>query len=321
MSDPRLLVVAAITFAAAWVFSKLAPRLDWIDPPTLERKLQLVAVPTVGGAALLVGLLFAPFGEVLGPREGPWGLALPASPLVRTVGLLAVFAAGTLDDRYRFSASRKLVLQIAALLPLAVQSSCSGAFLMVGLGIVALNALNTFDNADGAVLAVASVGFASAAAACLAACLGLLPLNLDASRAGRRAAGAPTIYLGDAGANVLALLIVFHPLAWPALWIPLLDIIRLSVLRKRLGSRPWIGDRRHLAHRLEARGLSRATVALLLALLTLPGGLGCALADQFPVAPFLGLFVGAAGFLAVLRWTPDPGPPRSDSCSSLRALE
>ncbi len=321
MSDPRLLVVAAVTLVTAWILAKLAPRIDWNDPPTLERKLQLVAVPTVGGAALLVGLLFAPFGEVLGPREGPWGVALPAPPLALAIGLFTVFGAGTLDDRFQLSASRKLALQVAGLLPLAAQGSWFGGILLIGLGIVALNALNTFDNADGAVLAVASVGFAFAASACLAACLGLLPLNLDASRPGRRAAGAPTLYLGDAGVNVLALLILFHPLAWPALWIPLLDISRLSVLRARVGSRPWIGDRRHLAHRLEARGLSRPTVALLLALLTLPGCLGWALAGRFPVAGVLGLCVGALGFFIVLRWTPDPARSGSDSCSSVRALE
>ena len=60
--------------------------------------------------------------------------------------------------------------------------------------------------------------------------------------------------------SLLGALVLLVPAAWPALALPLFDLLRLSALRLARGSRPWIGDRRHLAHRLEAAGLSRAWV-------------------------------------------------------------
>ena len=47
--------------------------------------------------------------------------------------------------------------------------------------------------------------------------------------------------------------------------VPLADFLSVAWLRVRAGVRPWIGDRRHVTHRLIASGVSptRAVLALL----------------------------------------------------------
>jgi UDP-N-acetylmuramyl pentapeptide phosphotransferase/UDP-N-acetylglucosamine-1-phosphate transferase len=308
----RLALVFGVAFGLAPVLAHLARRAGLGDAPTQARKLQREAVPTVAGLALLAALAVAPPGalELSGAGAFPWlGRELPSWSFVLALGLL--YLAGAIDDRRALAAGPKLGLQALGLLPLAATRFAQGgggALLEAGLllfgGLVALNVLNTFDNADGAVLGVTALGALIVFPGLGAACAGVLPWNLDAARASRRAARAPTLYLGDAGVNVVALLLFARPETWPVLWIPALDIVRLAVVRWRAGSRPWIGDRRHVAHRLLATGWSAPGVALVLAALTLPGALGQALSARWPGARLLGLALGALGFLVVLLRAP-----------------
>ena len=113
----------------------------------------------------------------------------------------------------------------------------------------------------------------------------------------------PTAYLGDSGAYLLGLLLYRHG-AWPALWIPFLDLLRLCIVRWRAGSRPWLGDRRHLAHRLQAAGLGPFAVAVILAAMAVPACLGFSLAGLFPGVSVLGLALGALFYGLAVRWTP-----------------
>jgi UDP-GlcNAc:undecaprenyl-phosphate GlcNAc-1-phosphate transferase len=306
-----LVAVFAASAVATLVFARLAPRLGWTDGPGAARKPQLRPVPAVGGAALLVALAFAPGAwdspapEALGPwlPERPWRLA--------ALGL--VFALGTWDDLRPLGPRDKFIGQILATLPLALgalERGPAAALMPWGLALGALNLLNTFDNADGALTSLCLLGFLGPAPAVSAACLGFLPFNLDAARAANRASGAPSAYLGDAGAFVLALLVVLNPTAAGLLVLPALDLARLSWVRVRAGSRPWIGDRRHLAHRLAGRGLARGAVAALQASLALPAGLGVhrALATGAGAPAVLGCGLTAVGFALALAWARPASP-------------
>ena len=309
--------------AATLVLARIAPHLGWTDAPEgpdAARKLQRRAVPAVGGAALLVALALAPEGAVRGTpfalwRDAPWGWIT----LSVALGLTLLFALGFLDD-YVAGGLRprtKLLGQLVGLLPLALtlgrENVGLGVLVLLG-GLVALNALNAFDNADGALASLAALGFAFAQPVIAAACLGFLPANLDATRPGRRASGAPTAYLGDAGSHVLGFLVLVTPAAWGTLCLPALDLARLAIVRMRTGSRPWIGDRAHFAHRLLARGLSRPLVALAQVLVAAPACAGVAWSVErggaLPAAS--GLVVTAILFGIGLGWTrgvAQPGEP------------
>jgi UDP-GlcNAc:undecaprenyl-phosphate GlcNAc-1-phosphate transferase len=295
----------SVTLALTWLLARLAPRLGWVDAGDGGRKTQREPLPLVGGPAIALGLLAA---WALGARAGAglaaWlpGLAVPwVGP-----GLAAAFLLGLVDDlRPRgLGAAAKLAGQAlcGALLawPLLIGGQPLIGLALVGGTLVALNALNTYDNADGAAGALALLALAPTLPAGAAAVAGFLPFNVRRADGRALAGRLPRAILGDAGSHLLGMLVLVTPAAWPVLALPLLDLARVSVERLRAGSRPWRGDRRHLAHRLERRGLPPARVALLLAVVALPSaGLPHAALAPLPAAPWL-LGVGATAALFVL---------------------
>src|SRR5262249_36949909 len=142
--------------------------------------------------------------------------------------------------------------------------------------------------------------------------------NLDAGAARNRASGAPSAYLGDAGAFVLAALVLALPASAGLLVLPGLDLARLAVRRTRAGSRPWIGDREHLAHRLARRRLGPVTVAAFECALAVPAcALGwSAIARHDALRGTLAVLATAVPYLLVLRWAPggSPAPPAAVPC-------
>ena len=312
---------AGASFVLTLVLARLAPRVGWTDAPRgadAARKLQGRAVPAVGGLALLLVLLAG--GELGASSDALWGAHLPGER-ARLLTLALVFTVGALDDRRPLAPGPKSLAQLVALAPLAIgngNASLAWGLALVALGFLLVNVLNTFDNADGALALLAALGLAPVLPLASAAALGFLPLNLDAGRAANRASRAPSAYLGDAGAFLLALLVLYRPPALGLVVLPFLDLVRLTWVRWRAGSRPWLGDRRHLAHRCEARGLTRPVTALVLAALAAPAALGvplaCARGSALLGAAAVGLTL--ALFLAALRWAPDPLP-----CPGARASE
>jgi UDP-N-acetylmuramyl pentapeptide phosphotransferase/UDP-N-acetylglucosamine-1-phosphate transferase len=287
---PILLAFGAAALAT-FALAKLAPRIGLVDPAEGgARKLQAHPVPAVGGAALVFALVVVAFaGPGLGGLSGAlargdaFGVRIPVPGVVASVAAVGLaFAVGLLDDVLArgLRAGPKFALQCASGTPLGV-----GAWLSDGgasafalplyvaaaalLAAVALNAANTFDNADGAAAGLFAIALAVPLPAAAGALLGFLPFNLDGrARARDRERGvAPTAYLGDSGSHLVGMLILLTPLAWPALVLPLLDLLRVAFERARVGARPWQGDRRHLAHMALRRGLGRgATLALLVAI-------------------------------------------------------
>ena len=274
---------AAIAVAAAKLLTPLARRLGFVDPPG-ERKLQSEPVPLVGGAALLLAALF---GFVMGRLGRP---AVPVDDVATSATgsgaalwlPLATLAVGWLDDRSgkRLSAGWKALLTLIAL-ALAVALAGGGlGFAGFAAALAALFALvhatNTVDHVDG--LCAGSCALALIAAAAAAAQLGEAELSLRILALAGGTGGflflnfpRARLFLGDGGTLLLGGCLAWLWLHWrrPEVFllatVPLADFLSVAWLRVRSGGLPWIGDRRHVTHRLIARGISpaRAVLALL----------------------------------------------------------
>jgi UDP-N-acetylmuramyl pentapeptide phosphotransferase/UDP-N-acetylglucosamine-1-phosphate transferase len=266
------LVAAAASALVTAVLVRAAARIGLVDDArdAPERKSHARPVPLAGGLAIAAGI-GAPV--VLRGPDVVGGAVLPGlafEPLHVLVALALALAVGLCDDFLPrgLSVAWKLSGQIVASVPLAlglelhgVPAGAPAMLVCVLAGVAAQNAANTFDNADGALCAVAGAGLACATPLA-GAVLAFLPFNLT-----RRAQRA---WLGDSGSHLLGILLLTTPVAWAALVLPALDLARVVCVRAASGAPIARGDRRHLAHVLEARGLPPPAVAGVLVLLALP---------------------------------------------------
>ena len=213
----------------------------------------------------------------------------------------AVMFLGLADDRRPLPPALRLCVQVAvaAALVLWVPGFHLGppggsAALAAGLSvlwIVALtNAFNFLDNMNGLAAGLALLGLGACAALALAS--GHLPMAALCLAAASAAGGflihnfpAASIFLGDAGGLFLGFLAgavslaLSSQLAAPAsglssaslALLPVLpfglavyDLVTVVWLRLRRGAAPWVGDNRHVSHRLVAAGLDRTRAVLVL---------------------------------------------------------
>jgi UDP-N-acetylmuramyl pentapeptide phosphotransferase/UDP-N-acetylglucosamine-1-phosphate transferase len=316
--------MAAFGFSllATWALARLAPRLGWGDAGDGVRKLQAVPLAPVGGGALTLALvatllLVSVLGRVgVSPSATSTILGVSVWPLGALASALLV---GLVDDRVRggLRPSQKLVGQVLAGMVLVSPGFARGlgepmgwlaALGLAGGAVVSMNVINTWDNADGAAAGLGMIALPSVVSAALA---GFLMCNL------RRRDGRPLLRglthatLGDAGSHLLGMALWLSPMTWPALALPLADLARVVHERARARQAPWVGDRRHLAHRLERRGLAPWAVALALALAALPSGrpAGNALDTGRPLEAALwtlATFALGAGLWAATRRAGDP---------------
>lgn len=294
---PALLWLFALALIATPLLAALARRLGWTDrrpPEEAERKPRLSRVPPIGGTLLLGGLLlYAALRP--GELELPWW------------ALLAAYGLGLIDDLRGLAPRAKLLGQLAVGLLLAREVGAHGvhSWYWCGAAVVACNAANTFDHADG-ILVGSSLLFLPSIPAAEALLAAFLPSNLLWRRGPER---VPLAYLGDSGSHLLGILLLLSPAGLFALALPLLDLARVSRLRLRAGRRPWQGDRRHLAHRLET-GRSALVVAVWIALVAAPGALVGLVSAEPPRAlsalRWTGVALTALLFWLTLRATSDP---------------
>jgi UDP-GlcNAc:undecaprenyl-phosphate GlcNAc-1-phosphate transferase len=209
----------------------------------------------------------------------------------------------------------------------------AGQACSVALGIawilLLVNAMNYLDNMDGLAAGVGVIAalllsgtmllahqwFVAALAALLAGALaGFLLFNFPLGGGGAR------VFMGDGGSQPLGLLLaalalrgvytdpadaeyplggqwygVLSPLFMLA--IPLYDLFATSWIRIREGRNPFVGDQRHLSHRLVARGFSsRASVLIIWCLSAVVGigGVGFGL-----LVPWQAALVGLQAVLAL----------------------
>ena len=317
----EVLLAALIAFAVAFVATPAAAtaarRVGMVDQPS-GYKAHDAATPLLGGFAVAGGLLS---GVVLVlPLYGTTGIA---GLFAIGVGALVILIAGLLDDRLGLTPRTKFAWQVAAAgaagICLAVLGVRLNLFLpwpqvpiiaLTALWVVTItNAVNFLDNMNGLCAGLGAI----AAAALAGACLGFLPYNWPRAR----------IFLGDAGSMFIGFLLaalsvmgvytrgaqvpvlaVFTPLF--VLAIPVLDLLLVTILRLRDGHPPWVGDRRHISHRLVRRGMHPATAVAVLWAAAAACGLGAILLPTVGVheAPLLlALLVCALGALAGVAGT------------------
>ena len=230
------LVAAVVTAAVTPLVVRLARRLGAVDTPNDPRKVHTEPVPTMGGLAMVAGLLaglgtaflLPSFRDLFVTTSEPLGLLLG-------VGLIALL--GVVDDLVGLSPSVKIAGQIVAALgpvlfgiqlvyvwvpglDVVAMAPDLGLPLTVLLIVVMINAVNVIDGLDGlaaGVVAIASVAFFAftavsggqgltesvltsaplVAAVTAGVCAGFLVHNFHPAR----------IFMGDTGSMTLGLLL------------------------------------------------------------------------------------------------------------------
>jgi UDP-GlcNAc:undecaprenyl-phosphate GlcNAc-1-phosphate transferase len=144
-----------------------------------------------------------------------------------------------------------------------------------------------------------------------------------------------SIFLGDCGSLFIGYLLAsltlleryvshasssYFPILMPVLVlaVPLLDTATVVVIRLREGRPIYIGDRRHLSHRLVALGLSPKAAVLVIYLITFCLGLGAASLADATVGETALILLQSAAFVALIlilmfferRDSPAPAPDK-----------
>jgi UDP-GlcNAc:undecaprenyl-phosphate GlcNAc-1-phosphate transferase len=261
-------VALVVTLAATPPAMRLAARTGIVDRPG-PLKVQSVAVPYLGGLAVLVGLAAA--------------IAAVHPALLLPLGLAAVL--GLLDDARDIPAVARLAGEVgigaagAAVVPVR-WAGPFGPLAVVVAVMVLVNATNMLDGLDAlaaGVAAIAAAGFAvvlhgddrAVALALTGALAGFLWFNRPPAR----------VYLGDAGsyligtALALLLAIAWRPHRPAALGIAGVTLVALplleagvTIIRRLRAHHPLFhGDRGHVYDQLVDRGRSARQASLLFA--------------------------------------------------------
>ncbi len=285
-----------------------------LDRPN-ERSLHVVAVPRIGGIAILTGIVAA----ALWLRASP-GLLVPA---------VALAIASYFDDRQALPAAVRLAMHlVAAGIFLWLDPGTSGALLLVVLWLAIAwitNLYNFMDGSDGLAGGMAVIGFGTYG---LAAWLGgnreleLVAWSIAAAAAGFLIFNFPPakIFMGDVGSIPLGFLAgAFGVAGWQqglwTLWFPLVVFAPVIVdasmtLSRRVlrGERFWEAHRQHYYQRLILSGWSHRRTALSeYGLMILSGaaaliGLRQSPARQFALVFALALVIAVAMWAVDRRW-------------------
>lgn len=297
-----IVVGAAVLSAVVVLLSiRAARRIDFVDRPDEERKVQAVPIPKLGGVAVALTFTVAVIvGLIVAGRSVDLGLALTV--LVPALGLALV---GFLDDRRGLDPYVRLLLQAV----FAYMAWDMGTRMVVtnipwldAVGfilwvVLIVNGVNLLDNSDG--LAASTVLVSATGAAIIAAMFGqelvwVLALALVGVAAGFLVHNwfPARVYMGDSGAYFLGfLLAVLTVRLRPAeasaaegvaiavllVLLPLVDTAYVVVKRLRRGVHPFTAGRDHLSHVLQGAGLSVSSSVLALQGLLLLS-VGCAVA-------------------------------------------
>jgi UDP-GlcNAc:undecaprenyl-phosphate GlcNAc-1-phosphate transferase len=299
-----LLVAMALAAVLTPLAARLARSIGALDKPR-DRGLAVKVTPTLGGLAILAGVLVA--GAIWLPSSGPTGSIL--------LGAVAITAVGALDDVFDLPPWLKLLGQIGAAV-IAVTGGVSlkevtlpffghlafpneGGVLTVIWLVGLMNVVNFSDGVDGLAAGLCAIdgiafaviifdlpnvqhSYATLAALTAGASLGFLAHNFPPAR----------VFMGDSGANLLGYLLgivtiggTLKSTAVVALVVPLVILAvpfldSSFVIAKRLKYRrkPWLADANHFHHRMARIGFSqRRTLAYLYGWTLLLAGLAVAL--------------------------------------------
>lgn len=292
-SQSEALLAALIAFGTTAALTPLvavaARRLGFVDRPS-ERGWAAGGTPLLGGLAMLAGMLLATF-LALAPFSGELAAVAQAAIVITVVGML--------DDRFELVPGVKLIGQVITAV-IAVHGGVvvenvtlpflgpidfggAGAPLTV-LGLVAvMNIVNFSDGIDG--LAAGLAAIAALAFAVVAFDLGRVEAGTLSAITAGAALGflvfnfAPaSIYMGDAGSNLLGLLlgcaavlgavktqaVLALVLPFVILAVPVLDTAFVVLKRLKYRRPVYYADREHFHHRLDRVGFSARRAVLML---------------------------------------------------------
>ncbi len=302
-------IAIGLGLAFTWAARAIAGRIGLVDRPDGRRKIQSHPVAVVGGLALFASTsLTVPVACLVSDRVLEAVLDDLRAPLALVAAGGVIAFVGLMDDIYNLRARYKLAGQIAAIAVLVFAGDFAiGCVSLFGgsvpLGwlsipvtflfiLAAVNALNLLDGMDGMLASVGVLICASLAAmafehnhplegfvaiALAGGLIGFLRFNLPPA----------TVYLGDCGSMLVGLTIaalathaslkgptlaIASPLA--LLILPFTDTAAAIVRRKLTGRGIAIGDRGHLHHVLQKRGLTRIRTLILVAALSSIASIG-----------------------------------------------
>ena len=296
----RVIIAAAVAVVSAFLLTfgvrKLSPILGFMDIPKDDRRMHVEAVPRAGGIAVYIAFLIAIC------ISGLWDLLLPYA----VCGSI-IMAVGLADDKISISPKTKLVVQALAgavlcLFGITVEELAFfgfeidlgwAAYPLTVIWVIAItNVFNLIDGLDGlccglSIISACAIGLLaffdgnSSLTACslvfVSACLGFLPHNAHKAK----------IFIGDSGAMlcgftlaVLSCETVFEArMTVPSLTaivifgIPLFDATFAVFRRLSSKSNIFVGDKKHVHHRLSERYGHRNAVILLYVAALLLGGI------------------------------------------------
>lgn len=336
-----ILIISVLSFFVAYmaipVVIKMAKAKKLFDIPC-ERKIHKDPIASLGGIGIFIGMIFS-VCIIIPFAQAPWiQYFIAASLIIFFLGLkddlilispmkkfggqiLATFLIA--DQSYFKLTSAYGFLGITQLHPLL---SIAFTFLTI---IVIINAFNLIDGVDGlaGVLGLIStlffgvvfliekdIPFASLAFSMSAALVAFLFYNITPAK----------IFMGDTGSLLLGLVnavlavrfinletagnTFFQFKAAPAMafaviFIPLIDTIRISLIRLYHGKSPFSPDQNHLHHILLKRGYSHIKITLILGtcslLLILFAIIAQPLGINFVIFSLFGIGLTAVG---VFRW-------------------
>ena len=275
------------------VMRKIAISRKILDQPISAHKSHKIAVPYLGGIAILIGVVFVSYLALIFSGLTLSNFLLASSVLAPAVlmGLIGLWDdIKNLPPFPRFAGQSMAGIIVAVVLIMTnnvanpTGSTAIDMFLTLFWVVGICNSINFFDNLDGGAAGTTAVSaiflaciaiegkqsFVAALSIVIAgATLGFLIWNKVPAR----------IYMGDAGALFLGVLIAtltirLKPLtestiasfATPLLLlaIPILDTSVAVFSRLIRGISPFVGGRDHLSHRLIRIGLQRKFTAILL---------------------------------------------------------
>lgn len=327
-----LLAAIAVSLALTPVARAVARKFHVVDTPDGLRKKHARAVPLWGGVVVYLAVLTGLF-VVRCTTPVSEAFDQLATTLVLSCGLVCVV--GCIDDSRDLNPRFKLLLQIAAVLPVVASGYYFDRIVVCGLPIHfgwlgmpltvlwlvgCINALNLIDGLDGLASVVglstalvmtviaAQTGHphVAAVALCLAgALIGFLAFNLPPA----------SIFLGDSGSMVIGLMVglisiqgalktsATLSITIPAvvMSVPMLDTV-FAIVRRKLAGLPFdVGDRGHIHHKLLERGLTDWQALCIIGALCLTTG---AAATAATILRFESLgWITAVSLIVGLIWT------------------
>ncbi|MEO0769302.1 MAG: MraY family glycosyltransferase [Cyanobacteria bacterium J06649_4] len=294
-----------------------------------ERKVHSQPMVRLGGVSIFIGVLIALLlvwgaGGFLGSDGQPLTPVSEYSVWGVTLGGLAFFLIGLIDDLFGLSAISRLIMQ-SSVASIAWFVGVDIRFLTIPfMGIVQLpwwvslvvtifwlvgmaNAINWIDGLDGlaagvsgiaaVVMVIVSLYMGQPAAALIAAALAggslaFLRYNFNPAQIFMGDGGAYFIGFTLAGVGVIGLVkgVTTVAVLLPSLTlaVPILDMSAVILLRMRQGLSPFVADKRHLHHRLLKAGFShRFTVVFIYVLALWVGSLAMAFSGLDAGIPFV----------------------------------